>query len=152
VRLWSVHPKYLDRQGLTAVWREALLAQAVLRGGTRGYRSHPQLERFRACGAPLSAIAAYLSHIHAEASRRGYDFDQNKIGRAAKKVRISVTRGQVRYEWGHLLKKLAARSPGIHEKWVGEAEPQPHPLFVVRPGRVESWEKNSGGNRRAGDL
>ena len=47
MRLWSVHPLHLDRQGLTACWREALLAQAVLAGRTRGYRAHPQLERFR---------------------------------------------------------------------------------------------------------
>jgi hypothetical protein len=37
---------YLDGRGLVALWREALLAQAVLRGRTRGYR-HPQLARFR---------------------------------------------------------------------------------------------------------
>jgi len=47
VRIWSLHPKYLDRQGLTACWREALLAQAVLNGATRGYTRHPQLVRFR---------------------------------------------------------------------------------------------------------
>ncbi|HEU5178767.1 MAG TPA: pyrimidine dimer DNA glycosylase/endonuclease V, partial [Burkholderiales bacterium] len=32
MRLWSLHPKYLDARGLVALWREALLAQAVLRG------------------------------------------------------------------------------------------------------------------------
>jgi len=31
MRLWTIHPKYLDRQGLLALWREALLAQKVLR-------------------------------------------------------------------------------------------------------------------------
>jgi hypothetical protein len=34
MRLWSLHPKHLDRQGLLAVWREGLLAQEVLRGET----------------------------------------------------------------------------------------------------------------------
>jgi len=48
MRLWSLHPAYLDARGLGALWREGLLAQAVLRGKTRGYRSHPQLERWRA--------------------------------------------------------------------------------------------------------
>ena len=47
MRLWSVHPRHLDRQGLTACWREGLLAQKVLTGTTRGYRNHPQLTRFR---------------------------------------------------------------------------------------------------------
>ena len=47
MRLWTLHPRYLDARGLVALWREALLAQKVLRGKTRGYRAHPQLQRFR---------------------------------------------------------------------------------------------------------
>ncbi|WP_298458968.1 pyrimidine dimer DNA glycosylase/endonuclease V [uncultured Cellulomonas sp.] len=50
MRIWSVHPGYLDRQGLTACWREGLLVQKVLTGTTKGYRNHPQLRRFRAAG------------------------------------------------------------------------------------------------------
>ncbi|OAD21125.1 DNA-(apurinic or apyrimidinic site) lyase / pyrimidine dimer DNA glycosylase, partial [Candidatus Thiomargarita nelsonii] len=38
MRLWSLHPKYLDPKGLVALWRETLLAQKVLLGETRGYR------------------------------------------------------------------------------------------------------------------
>jgi hypothetical protein len=57
MRLWSLHPCYLDRQGLLALWREALLAQKMLQGQTRGYRFHPQLERFRAQSDPSAAIA-----------------------------------------------------------------------------------------------
>ena len=53
MRLWSLHPSYLDRIGLTACWREGLLARAVLQGRTVGYRNHPQLERFRAQPEPL---------------------------------------------------------------------------------------------------
>lgn len=68
MRLWSLHPKYLDARGLVALWREALLAQAVLRGETRGYRRHPQLERFRNHAAPLAAMSLYLRAIHAEAA------------------------------------------------------------------------------------
>src|SRR5690606_41710659 len=80
MRLWSVHPRYLDRQGLLALWREGLLARAVLRGKTRGYRRHPQLERFRAHASPRRAISAYLAAVHAEAAMRGYAFDRSKIG------------------------------------------------------------------------
>lgn len=32
MRLWTLHPKYLDTKGLVALWREALLAQKVLQG------------------------------------------------------------------------------------------------------------------------
>jgi hypothetical protein len=35
LRLWSIHPKYLDATGLVALWREALLAQKVLKGKTK---------------------------------------------------------------------------------------------------------------------
>ncbi len=38
MRLWSIHPKYLDVKGFVGLWREALLAQRVLRGETNVYR------------------------------------------------------------------------------------------------------------------
>nr|WP_243687290.1 pyrimidine dimer DNA glycosylase/endonuclease V [Methanobacterium formicicum] len=47
MRLWSLHPKYLDVKGLVALWREGLLARAVLKGKTKGYTNHPQLIRFK---------------------------------------------------------------------------------------------------------
>ena len=58
VRIWSLHPDHLDRQGLTACWRETLLAQAVLAGRTRGYTRHPQLARFQELPDPLGAVGA----------------------------------------------------------------------------------------------
>ena len=69
MRLWSLHPRYLDQKGLTAVWREGLLAQAVLAGRTRGYTRHPQLRRFQEADMPGEYIAAYLRAIQAEAAR-----------------------------------------------------------------------------------
>ena len=81
MRLWSLHPKYLDPQGLVALWREALLARAVLQGKTKGYKHHPQLRRFQESPSPRRYIAAYLKEVHAEATRRGYRFDGKKIGR-----------------------------------------------------------------------
>src|ERR1700735_5494115 len=108
MRLWTIHPKYLDPQGLGALWREALLARAVLRGQTRGYRHHPQLERFRAHASPRYAISAHLEVVHAEASARGYAFDKRKIGPLRLPVRsISTTTSQISYEWQHLLAKLS---------------------------------------------
>jgi hypothetical protein len=88
MRLWSIHPKYLDAQGIVALWRETLLAQAVLRNETKGYRNHPQLERFKSCNAPLSAISIYLKHMHEESENRGYSFNKSKIG-AARKTNIN---------------------------------------------------------------
>jgi len=146
MRLWSLHPKYLDAQGLVALWREGLLAQAVLRGATKGYRRHPQLERFRGQAAARAAMATYLAGVYEEAVRRGYKFNKSKIGRPRTKGRMAVTRGQLEFEWRHLLRKLAARSPELYEKWSGEKDlPEGHPMMRVRAGAVESWERAGGG-------
>jgi hypothetical protein len=141
MRLWTLHPKYLDRQGLVALWREALLAQAVLRGRTRGYRHHPQLERFKAHATPRSAINAYLAAVHAESQRRGYSFDPGKVGPVRSPSRLAATSGQLAHEWQHLLRKLRVRNPPIYRCWRGLASPEPHPLFGIVPGPVASWER-----------
>lgn len=144
MRLWSLHPKYLDPQGLVALWREALLARAVLRGETRGYRHHPQLERFRHHAAPLTAVNAYLTGVLAEATVRGYSFDRSKISPVRGRPALSVTAGQLDYEWRHLMTKLAARNPELHKHWRTVRRPLPHPLFRMRSGGVEPWERADG--------
>lgn len=141
MRLWTMHPKYLDPQGLVALWREGLLAQAVLRGRTRGYRHHPQLARFQAHAEPLAAIDAYLAGVLVEAGARGYRFDAGKLGARRTVDLIAVNDGQVAHEWAHLMAKLALRSPGLHRRWRGETAPDVHGLFVVRTGPVEEWER-----------
>ncbi len=140
MRLWSLHPLYLDAKGLTAVWREGLLAQKVLQGGTRGYRNHPQLQRFRAQPDLLAAMAAYLSAANAEAVLRGYQFDRTKLPEPGEIASIPVTRGQIDYEWQHLLAKLHRRDPERYSKLVEIVEPEPHPLFIVIDGNIERWE------------
>ena len=147
MRLWSLHPRHLDRQGLTGCWREALLAQAVLAGRTRGYRRHPQLERFRAQSDPLAAVGAYLDAVAVEAPARGYRFARARIARAppgeAPSQRIPVTDGQLALEWRHLLAKLEVRSPDLHHRLRQQSGPEPHPLFTVEPGAVEAWERET---------
>jgi hypothetical protein len=140
MRLWSLHPQYLDPQGLVALWREALLAQAVLAGRTRGYRHHPQLTRFLQSPAPRKYIAAYLRVVQAEASRRGYRFDQRKIGRGGSVEPLPVTSGQLAYEWERLGNKLAQRSPGWLNQLPALELAQPHPLFRVVSGDIAEWE------------
>src|SRR5580765_1774891 len=109
MRLWTLHPKYLDAKGLVALWREALLAQKVLQGATRGYKNHPQLARFRKLTSPPAALATYLRAVHDEATRREYAFDVSKIGAGKFHGRIPETRGQLLYEWAHLKRKLKRR-------------------------------------------
>jgi hypothetical protein len=141
MRLWSLHPKYLDPQGLVALWREALLARNVLEGRTVGYRHHPQLQRFRAAPDPLAAIGSYLPAVHAEAKGRGYRFDPSRIPAVSASEELTVTDGQLRWEWQHLLAKLARRDPPRHAAQVGLALPEAHPLFRVVPGGVAEWER-----------
>jgi hypothetical protein len=112
----------------------------VLYGRTVGYRRHPQLERFRACGLPRAAIDAYLMAVHAEAVARGYDFDRTKFRKKECRV-IPVTKGQLEYEWDWLMGKLRKRSPAVYRLHRAVSAPRPHPLFRVRPGPRAEWEK-----------
>jgi hypothetical protein len=141
MRLWTLHPSYLDARGLVALWRESLLAQAVLRGGTRGYRHHPQLVRFRAHADPLAAIAAYLRGVHAEARARGYRFDGALILDEGAAAPLTETEGQLMYEWTHLCEKLRVRSLDVLERCLAVERPLPHPLFELVPGPVAPWER-----------
>lgn len=148
MRMWTLHPAYLDAPGLTAAWREALLAKAVLAGRTVGYRHHPQLERFRTAANPRAAINAYLSGLLEEATRRGYRFDARKVGRVAGIKRIRATRGQVAHEWAHLLAKLRRRAPARYQALRRLHAPRAHPLFLLVPGPVAPWEKSPKPARR----
>ena len=141
MRIWTLHPKYLDSRGLVALWREALLAQKVLKNETRGYRNHPQLLRFRSHPDPVAAIATYLQSVFEEALLRGYSFDSRKIERGRVSDRISTTQGQLVYEWEHLKKKLQVRSPEKYQETLRVTRPSPHPLFQVLRGDREYWEK-----------
>lgn len=148
MRLWTLHPQYLDSRGLVALWREALLAQAVLRGQTRGYHHHPQLNRFRAASSPVAAIAAYLQGVHAESLRRGYSFDATKIAPVEDVELIEATRGQLDYEWQHLLEKLRIRDPAWLAGIQSTAQPVPHPSFRLVSGGVAEWEVIPGSKAR----
>jgi len=145
MRIWSIHPKYLDTKGLLAVWRETLLAQNVLLGKTKGYKNHPQLERFRKHPTPLKAISAYLLGIYEEASSRGYNFNKNKIlglkSNVKKLKKIKVTKGQIEYEFAHLLKKLEKRDKDKHEILKHKKKICVNPIFEIIEGKIESWEK-----------
>ncbi len=141
MRLWSLHPKYLDAKGLVALWREGLLAQAVLRGQTRGYTLHPQLERFREHPQPLAAVRLYLHFVCDEADSRGYKFDRTKIGRRMLTSKVRVATGQLRYELVHLKKKLRLRDLTRYNNIRRLKTPNCHPLFRNVKGGIESWEK-----------
>lgn len=141
MRIWSVHPAQLDRAALVSCWRETLLAQAVLAGRTKGYRNHPQLQRWRALDDPLGGVVGYLHEIADEADSRGYRFDRNRIDRSAVATAepMSVTSEQLAYEWQHLRAKVRRRDQEWFEV-IDNLEPRPHPLMRVVDGPIETWE------------
>ena len=143
MRLWTLHPRYLDRLGLVALWREGLLAQAVLRGETKGYKNHPQLERFKRHPEPLQAISSYLDQVQKEAKTRGYNFDASKIHLYKNPRKIQTTAGQMEFERHHLLKKLKQRSIDDYDRFITLDAIDPHPLFEIIPGEIEIWEKTT---------
>ena len=147
MRIWTIHPRYLDTKGLLAAWREGLLAQKVLQNKTKGYRNHPQLLRFRAAADSTAAIASYLVGVYEEAVERGYNFDADKINHPRSSGPIPCTRGQLLHEWMHLKLKLETRDAKLHAELVDVAEPQPHPLFQIVAGDVEEWERGRGFGR-----
>ncbi len=150
MRLWSIHPAYLDAKGLVALWREGLLAQKVLLGETRGYRRHPQLDRFRQTRNPVGAIATYLRAVADEADGRAYRFDRRRIARRSWRGRIRVTSGQAEYEFAHLLAKLKVRDPECYRRHAAVKTIRLHPMFRKVPGGVESWEIVPRTRRRSG--
>lgn len=143
MRLWSLHPMYLDKFGLVALWREALLAKKVLEGKTKGYRNHPQLIRFKNSNNPLHLINVYLKFIYDEAKNRNYNFDFKKIELEQNHnfQPINVTEGQLLYELQHLLNKLKVRCPENFEKLKNINKLQSNPVFKIVFGEIEPWEK-----------
>lgn len=140
MRLWSIHPMYLDSRGLVALWREALLAQKVLLGQTKGYQHHPQLNRFKRAKNPIDCIGYYLLEVYNESLKRSFKFDSSKIVSSKSGEKITVTTGQLEYELKHLKKKLRSRDPEWLKQIQDISAPKPHPIFKVIPGSIADWE------------
>ena len=140
MRIWSIHPKYLDTKGLVALWRETLLAKHVLEGKTKGYRNHPQLDRFKKADKPIDIINQYLATVYNEALARKYNFDKEKIDWDFEPSIISVTSGQIKYETEHLLNKLRIRDKIKFDKLNNIKKIAQHPIFKIVKGDIEDWE------------
>ncbi len=141
MRIWSIHPSYLDATGLVALWRESLLAMHVLQGKTAGYKNHPQLMRFKNTENPIGAIATYLRSVADEADKRGYNFNRSKIINKRFIGEIPVTSAQVEFEFNHLKLKLQERNPVLYEKINIIKEIKLHPMMKIISGNIEPWEK-----------
>lgn len=141
MRLWSLHPKYLDSARLLALWGQGLLARKILLGKIKSNRNYPQLIRFRKHPTPVTAIDAYLYEVWLESQRRGYNFQSAKIRAVDLHEEIKVADKQLAYELLHLRQKLKAWDIEQHERIKDVSQPLPHPLFKVVKGEIEDWEK-----------
>ena len=145
MRLWSIHPKYLDSIGLIALWRESLLAKKVLEGNTKGYTNHPQLIRFKNMGqGKLVYVNNYLLTIYNESIVRGFIFNKDKIDLLDANIALEnmyVTNGQLEYEFSWLLEKLQKRSVEKYHENLEVENIEPNPIFSIIKGPVEEWEK-----------
>ena len=141
MRLWSLHPMYLDAKGLVALWREGLLARKVLRGLTKGYTHHPQLQRFRK--KSISVIDEYLRAVYDESLARGYTFNARKIGPSFSKSLLAVSRDQLQFEWNHLKSKLRKRDRARYRMLAKISQPKAHPMFKVVAGKIAPWERSA---------
>lgn len=141
MRLWSIHPKYLDKAWLLACWREWLLAKKVLEWNTKWYKNHPQLLRFKETQNSILAINSFLSQIYLESKNRWYKFQIEKIEFNDFIWIIKVTEGQLRYEMSHLLKKLQLRDTVNFEKLKNTSIINSNPVFEVIPWEIETWER-----------
>lgn len=140
MRIWSIHPAYLDTKGLVALWRETLLAKNVLEGNTKGYKNHPQLIRFKNAENPIQLINQYLSVVFQESLKRGFNFNKDKFNIDFQPQKLTVTQGQLNYEMQHLLNKLKNRDPQKYKEVFHHKNIVPHPIFEVIEGPIESWE------------
>jgi hypothetical protein len=143
MRIWSIHPKYLDAKGLVALWRETLLARHVLEGKTKGYKNHPQLDRFKNSSCPLDAINMYLIEVYNESLNRQYNFDVSKLNIVKRHLQLTVNKGQLYYEFNHLLIKLEIRNHKLYEKLKEISLIESHPIFKVVEGDIEKRERTS---------
>lgn len=131
MRVWTVTPRYLDSIGLVALWRETLLAKKVLEGNTKGYKYHPQLDRFKNHPNPVEAINTYLKYLLKESKARDYNFNESKIGKKFSKIKINVSKKFVNEEFKVLKQKLKKRNFEKYKEIKNVKNPDLVPIFKI---------------------
>jgi len=144
MRIWTIHPQYLDPKGLGGAWREALGAQKSLyylsKGIKIGYSNHSQLIRFKQHQNPMQMLCNYMHTLVDEAERRGYSYNRSLIQLPQDSQILAETNGQLEYEWQWLAKKLKMRDP---QRYVAlkAIKPSCNPVFKIVAGPIQPWEK-----------
>jgi hypothetical protein len=155
MRIWTVHPMYLDKQGMATAWREGVLGISVF-GTSKMYSSHPQLKRFTS----KAQIAEYLLEILEESKNRDYTFNAGQVfdkllpedyaayhNSKLEFDPVVVSYGQLMYEFRHLQNILKERDIvqyRANEKQVCDdmSEVVENPSFHIDSGTlsVAAWE------------
>jgi hypothetical protein len=143
MRIWSVHPCYLDTRGLGALWNETLVGRNSLRRREGGWYRHSQLNRFRDLPDADDILASYLELVYFESVARGFNYDRDLIGPVRKCFLqvIEVTEGQVKHELALLRGRLEKRAPGHLRRW--PRRQVINPIFRVVPGDRADWDKST---------
>lgn len=149
MRLWSIHPKYLDSKRLVTQWREALLCRAILDGKTKGYKEHPHFLRVKSHSQPYYFINSFLYVIWEEGKQRKFQFDKSKLmENLVQKYEeplqlMEVTEGQVQYEFDFLQKKFGE----FHIQYIKNLQNfndfgiEVNPCFIKIFGDIMNFEK-----------
>ena len=95
---------------------------------------------------------SYLIPLVKEAERRDYRFDRSKIHPSRQVEKISVSRGQLSYEWVHLKEKIHRRDPERYRQSADIEFPEPHPSFEIIEGDIQAWEKIHSFSKFEADL
>lgn len=153
MRLWSLHPQYLDDQTFYLTWKRGMIAVRALTGKLAPYEQrfahHGQLERFKKYPDPTQAISDYMHALVDEAERRHYQFPRyfkrKSLPKPPNGTRIPVTAGQMECEiW--LYARLISQRGGMieqYEKFFAIENHLPHPIFELVRGPVAPWERYS---------
>lgn len=131
MRMWSFHPKYLDPKGFVAEWRETLLARNVLKGLTKGWVKHPQLNRFRKAKDRIGFINRYLYVIYEDSIRRNYNFDKSKLCYDFSNEVVEISKEDLINEWNVYLNKIKKRSNKLYITMKYIKIPELHPCFII---------------------
>jgi len=130
VRLWTIHPRYLDDEALREAWRDGLNLRRALKIGSKAAEPCPDAAPWIAeSRQPVRALDLYLHAIHGEARRRGRSFDASKLGPVDTKTKIPIPSSWVSADWRDLRAIVAKRSPGFFPRIESVQRPHCHPAF-----------------------
>lgn len=143
MRVWTIHPKYLNRKELSACWHDGLRALKVLSEPEKYQRFYEGLSVFRVQSEPVYALAKYLQAIGKEGVKRGLQMDLSLLPEVPKdfRLKIPVSEERIASERKLLTKRLAGLGRWHLRKFQSMLPGRTNPLFFVQNDNHPSpWE------------